>query len=260
MAQAGTAAPAGKMTRSDPMTIARLIAPAYLSKLSAETLTLANAREFLEIVSKAAKCFEVTDVKDARRQAKKNKNGLDPRYGVKTGTQVLRRRSAQLAKLAEKAQKAWNELIKSAFTANVILPEALVKHLYAGLAGANLVPAQLKTPPGEFALPPESRAASSMQRQAAALAAQASRAVATRDPGALQKVFTLSAQLFMYGIIMRLVRGDLAQVDKIMELLRKRNQRAYIINKIKKGELDSATETLSDLVLETTDFDARLAA
>ncbi|MCU0640757.1 MAG: hypothetical protein MUC35_01570 [Candidatus Margulisbacteria bacterium] len=159
------------------------------------------------------------------------------------------------------AQRELKGVMRAAEAANLVLPKSVIEHLCSGLAGINLAPL-LNQPSvgGQFQSPTESRSASSLRHVVRALEAQAARAISSKDPIALTRVFTLSAQVMLYGIIMRLVGGKLSRVDQVIELLRQKKELARIVAKIRQGDIHDATEELYDAVHATTAYSELLAA
>ncbi|MFA5112986.1 MAG: hypothetical protein WC529_01685 [Candidatus Margulisiibacteriota bacterium] len=248
----------------------RAIAAANPARLSPETLSLETAKAVIGLAVKLERSSEVVknldNVKATKRakaaEARQRVAPVNRQTGIvnSLAKRAANRHPAIQARFAA-AQKSLRAVMAAADHGGFILPKSIVESIYSGLAGIRLVPSlpgpQRPQTPAQLA---ESRAASSLRNVVQALEAQAARGVSARDPIAWSKVFTLSAQVMMYGIIMRLVRGRMDQVDKVIELLKQKKELAKIVAKIKKGEIDTATDDLYEAVLATASLPELLAA
>lgn len=240
-------------TTVDYNSIIELIVSANQSLFKTENLTIKSALAFMDLLAKIQRAMDPVVTKDIRKASKISQR-ISELTSVEPGSRkqkVLVQRFVQKAlrdgKIRERA-KAIRQVLNAARDYNLVVPRQVFGYLYAGLAGIN--PLLVKSDiPRTYTLPPESAAASSLRRIAAALEAQASRAVARKDPVSWSRVFTLSAQAFLYGTIMRLVRGNLKKVDEIIKALKEKRKLTQVIKLIKKGEIESATEEIAEEIL-----------
>ncbi len=149
---------------------ARLIALANPLKLNIVTLTEQNARDFVELVAKADHSIKLVDKTKpkqvAQKQAKASKRPAAKR-NVKTNLPP---------KQTAAVSKAFHQLSVAAKTSNLILPDKLIKHLQAGLAGVNLPSvAPANTPVGQYTAPQKSSHVRNTEHWVAAMEAAVSK-------------------------------------------------------------------------------------
>ncbi|MGB9613395.1 MAG: hypothetical protein ACPL4K_04380 [Candidatus Margulisiibacteriota bacterium] len=208
-----------------------------------------SAIAFIDLMTKIQQALDPVITKNIRAAAKvSNLTSIKPGSSKrKAVVQRLVQKTIREGKIKERAL-AIRKVLDAARDYNFVLPRQIFEFLYAGLAGVSPLAARSDVP-RTLALPPESPAASSLRRIAAALEAQAGRAVARKDPTSWSRVFTLSAQAFLYGTIMRLVRGNLRKVDEIIKALKEKRKLALVIKMIRRGEIESAIEEIATEVL-----------
>jgi hypothetical protein len=271
IAEAKTALPVVPTAVEKAVNNIREIAKANPVRLAPTAITVENAKALVGLAVRIERSLEtvskiernVSVAKRAKAAAARRKVGpVNQQSGI---VNSMARRSVNRNPVIQAryavAQQALKAVMRAADAGSFILPKTVIEHLYAGLAGVNLVPAASRPVSGAaFQSPAESRSASTLRHVVQALEAQATRAISSKDPVAWSKVFTLSAQVMLYGIIMRLVRGRMDQVDRVIELLKKKQELARVVAKIKQGDLDAATDDLYSAVMEASLFSELIAA
>ncbi|HVN67399.1 MAG TPA: hypothetical protein VMT55_03430, partial [Candidatus Sulfotelmatobacter sp.] len=236
------------------ITIARLVIAANPGKFSPANLTEETAQTFIGFVARVQKSLAPVAAKKTSRAKPAAVRTINHhvRYQARTPISPAKQFAAQAMQqgnVPERA-RALNEVLTYARENNLMVPKAIIQNIFAGLAGVlpQAVRAEISFLP---ALSGESASSSSLKRITAMLEAQMTQAVARKSAPAWDRVFVLSAQAFLYGTIMRLVKGRIGRVDEVIEQLRQRGVLGRIIRGIKEGNLDLVADYLSDLVLET---------
>lgn len=206
------------------------------------------ARSFIEIINNIQIAIEPPrkgkNVKSSRKVVSFPRNNKTPI----TAAKIIAQKALRQGKNLERA-KAIQKVLKIAREEGLIIPKTIIENIYAALVGIS-VPITRADVPRLLSLPQESASASSLRRIVSALETQIAKAAIKKDPMLWRRVFTLSAQAFLYGTIMRLVKGRLKMVDEVIKALKEKKKLAKIIKKIKNKELESATEDIAGEVLE----------
>jgi hypothetical protein len=239
------------------LTISRLVAAENTLTLAPENLTPASAASFLTVVARIQAYFNLAvtlrkNIEPSLRRAVPAANTLGqfmpgqrkipPGHGAQTPLPAR-----QLAEMVANLR----QLSKAEKINNLVIPDTVTKNM----ATAFLVPRAISLAPffSPFSLPSSSPSATSMQRIVRALEAQITRGLTLRDATVWNKVFALSAQVMLYGIIMRLVGGRISEIDAIVTKLKRERKLGGIVKVIKKGDLDSATAEIYPFVPVVSD-------
>lgn len=177
------------------------------TKFSARNLTFETAKELCKVVSKTKQCYELAGVKQLRKRikttGKKPINYYSRRYKpVAKAKKVLPRPKISQLK------KAVADLSKTAKKSNLLLPDKLVKHLQAGLAGLNIPVTPQAAPATNLPLPEKSAQATSMERILAALEAETSKnEVSAPNSGIASSVSNTREKIDGMRIVMDKIKG-----------------------------------------------------
>ncbi|OGB87691.1 hypothetical protein A3H38_03695 [candidate division WOR-1 bacterium RIFCSPLOWO2_02_FULL_46_20] len=117
--------------------------------------------------------------------------------------------STSLLEKMSEMQRIMRRLSKTADPAGLIIPAGIIQTVFAGIAGFPLIPPQ------------------------------------DRDFSALEE----PARVFLFGIILRLVKGDVPEIERVMEVLREKKRLEPILASID-SDLSEVMDELRKLVLE----------
>lgn len=233
--------------------VAPLVAAANKASLAPAEITVEKAQAFLRLVTETQKNLTLIQPAKTTRRSIRPRPAAVADYpsartpGYRRMNLQPRLSSLQRGKLTE-ASKSVRALLSAAQESGLALPETIKSALYSGLA--NLTPFSPQTPPANFSLAGESRAASSLKRVLAVLESQLVRPASLSLPASdLVRTFSLSAQALLYGLIMRLVKGKISEVEDIVEALRKKKQLGRLVKDVEEGLTAEAVEAIDRLIL-----------
>ena len=156
-----------------------------------------------------------------------------------------------------RSRKALRELIQNAEDANLLIPKHLfyiIGNHYAGLAGLKSInDPKVAQPYQSQQQAPESRATSSLRRVLAAMEADLARAVSRSAPVSSQAAVTassLSAEVLLYGLVMRRVRAEIEKAEEMIQVLRKKGLLGMLVKAVQQGEADSVIDFINNVAMQ----------
>ncbi|MDD5594229.1 MAG: hypothetical protein PHG97_05780 [Candidatus Margulisbacteria bacterium] len=235
--------------------ISRLIAAENNVKV-ADALTVATAKKFVELTARVQQIFEL--VREARKTSKLSRrnnrvaSAVSPAASQFASHMSSRRPAVQGNTRSVKQITEIAKSIKalSTFTkeAEYILPKSLIAEIQAALSVNNLIPAQPVTP-GTFT-PAYKPVSNHLNYYIQALESQLAnvQAVSRAAARSAEKLAALSTQVLLYGTLMRLVSGEITNVDALIKQLKEMKGFDELINDLENNP-DLAIETLNRPVL-----------
>ncbi|MDD5382252.1 MAG: hypothetical protein PHH60_01165 [Candidatus Margulisbacteria bacterium] len=246
------------------MEIAKQLASANQALLgeklaAAEGTAYLAASDFLKAVNQVNRAIELVGKGSLVKASKRSKAAAANKVNAKSraaGSRTASKRPAQQAKLTATMQ-AMHELKSTLKSTGLTMSSTIVENIYSGMVGLNLI-SEIKGMTGNINSPAEqSKSTATMLRVIEALEAQVQKAAGTRAARsvssataakAAEEILAHSPRLLYYGIILRLVRLDGELFELVYSKLREKGRTKALINDIKKGDVDEATDEVLDMV------------
>ena len=208
---------------SKPSPTRELVAQANSSLLSVLPLALTTATNFFRVVAATNRCLRAVSPKKNLAQTKTSQPTAPSRSAQKPTQQatILKAAKALTVKAASAQAKSINQLLTAAKTTGFVIPKAVINQVYTQVAAVR-PNAQAKTNKANFAPRTPTRTSRNLANVRDIFTKEVNRAILGKDPSAWGKALKLSARTYLYAMIMRLVRGRIADVDYVIqELIRK---------------------------------------
>ncbi|MBN2057219.1 MAG: hypothetical protein JW782_00255 [Candidatus Saganbacteria bacterium] len=256
-AKAASASLKSRSQQEQLTAISQMIASANYAKLPSEQLTIKTARAFLEFVAQTQKVIKIIGPRNLSKLEKiEAKQSKQPVRSTPLGGKSARKKAPAKMSRTVRSRQALRELIQNAEDANLLIPKHLfyiIGNHYAGLAGLTGIRDRKVMRPYEAnERAPEARATSSLRRVLAAMEVDLARAVSrnTVAPAATTTASSLSAEVLVYGLVMRRVRAEIEKADEMIKALKKHGLLGMLVKAVQEGEADSVIDFINNVAMQ----------
>jgi hypothetical protein len=248
----------GKDSTEQLVQISQLVATANKLKITPEGMKLSTAQSFLRLVAQTQRVIRLIGNKSLSRLEKRMNAKEKPAISSasswnKAGRSTRRARVAQKSRTVN-SRHALRELVQNAEESKLAIPKELfyiIGNHYAGLAGLTGIKDNRVMLPYEAAgKSEESTYASSLRRVLNVLEAELGRVTAGKTSQAAARISALSAEILVYGLIMRRVKAQIERADEIIKALKKKGYLSQMITAVKEGNFEGVIDFIDKFTLE----------
>jgi hypothetical protein len=233
--------------------IANLVANA--NQIIPDRLTAEVARPFIALVNQIKESRQV--IRDIKQRMQKEATSKDRRISrITIPNPFSRAKKRPILKLVNhkeigrinKSLSALSKKARAAEEAGLKVPETAFRSLRAALASMGLIAPQPETAPGTFRTAVPKPASRRLHQFVQILEKELSRiqAIQEKAPSASVKISAIQAEIMTLAIIMRMVGGNLAEVEKILRKLSKKRF-DEIAAALREGDEESREAALAEL-------------